>query len=167
LSGAKFKIADTEANAKAGNYLRKTADGAVVDPSDSRWASATDWEATSASDGTFSFDGVEDYTSVVEKKADGTYAETKTYCSYYLVETQAPDGYNLPDSPFKIEFTEATSKEDTNWTISKDVTNTNEFTLPLTGGMGTMLLTLAGILLVGGAGCAFFAANRKKKAQAK
>ncbi len=168
LAGAKFKIADTEANAKAGNYLRKTADGAVVDPSDSRWATATDWEATSGSDGTFSFDGVEDYTSVVEKKADGTYAETKTYCSYYLVETQAPEGYNLPDAPFKVDFSEATSKESVNWTVSKDVTNTNEFTLPLTGGMGTMLLTLAGILLVGGAGCAFFAAGRKKKkAQAK
>ncbi len=163
LSGAKFKIADTEANAKAGKYLRKTADGAVVDPSDSRWASATDWEATSGSNGVFTFDGVEDYTSTIEKKADGTYAETKSYCSYYLVETQAPEGYNLPADPFKVEFTADDSTETKNWTVSKDVTNTNEFTLPLTGGMGTILLTLAGVVLIGGAAVAFIAASRKKK----
>ena len=163
LSGAKFKIADTEANAKAGKYLRKTGDGAVVDPSDSRWASATDWEATSGSNGVFTFDGVEDYTSTIEKKADGTYAETKSYCSYYLVETQAPEGYNLPADPFKVEFTADDSTETKNWTVSKDVTNTNEFTLPLTGGMGTILLTLAGVVLIGGAAVAFIAASRKKK----
>ncbi len=160
LSGAKFKIADTEANAKAGKYLRKTTDGAVVDPSDTRWESATDWEATSADDGTFTFDGVEDYTSTVA--ADGT--ETKDYCSYYLVETQAPTGYNLPADPFKIDFSEATSTKTANWTVSKDVTNTNEFTLPLTGGMGTMLLTFAGVVLIGGAACALVVASRKKKA---
>ena len=160
LSGAKFKIADTEANAKAGNYLRKTAEGAVVDPSDSRWATATDWEATSGDDGVFTFDGVEDYTS--EIGADGT-ETNKVYYSYYLVETQAPDGYNLPADPFKIEFTAATSTKDANWTVYKDVTNTNEFTLPLTGGMGTILLTLAGVVLIGGAAVAFIAASRKKK----
>ncbi len=160
LSGAKFKIADTEANAKTGKYLRKTTDGAVVDPSDSRWADATDWEATSGNDGVFTFDGVEDYTS--EIGADGT-ETNKVYYSYYLVETQAPDGYNLPADPFKIKFSATTSTKDTNWTVYKDVTNTNEFTLPLTGGMGTILLTLAGVVLIGGAAVAFVAASRKKK----
>ena len=163
LAGAKFQIADSEANAKAGNYLKKTADGYIVDPSDSRYATASAWVETTDANGKATFSGLEDYTSVIA--ADGT--ETPTYCSYWLVETQAPEGYNLPASPFKVTFTEDGATETANWTLSTTITNTNEFTLPLTGGMGTMLLTLVGVMLVGGAGIALFSTRKKKGAQAK
>ena len=162
LKDAKFKIADSEEHAKAGVYLQKTADGAIVDNNDSRYVPddhSLDYEVTTDSDGKAAFEGLEDYTSTIA--ADGT--ETTNYCTYWLVETQAPDGFNLPNAPFSVSFDADSSKQETNWVKSVSITNTNEFTLPLTGGMGTMLLTLAGILLVGGAGCAFFAANRKKK----
>ena len=160
LSGAKFKIADNEADAKAGKYLRKTAEGAIVDPADARWATATDWEATSADDGTFSFDGVEDFTSTID--ADGN--ETKEYCAYWLVETQAPSGYNLPASPVKVQFSAENSTEAVNWTVEGTVTNTNDFTLPLTGGPGQALLVLAGLAFTAAAAVLVTAASRRKKA---
>lgn len=166
LSGAEFKIADTEANAKAGNYLKilpldhATRPGAIVDPADPDYgnAAAVDWLATSDSNGKFTFDGIEDYTSVMDN--DGN--ETKTYLSYWLVETKAPNGYNLPADPFKFTF----DGSETGYTIEMDIHNTNEFVLPLTGGAGTLLLTIVGVALVGGGAVALFF-SRKKKAAVK
>ncbi len=52
LSGVKFALADTEANAKGGKYLKKDADGNVVYPSDSNYsASLADYTGTTDTNG--------------------------------------------------------------------------------------------------------------------
>lgn len=66
------------------------------------------------------------------------------YGEYYLVETQAPDGYRLLPEPTKFAI-DATSHLDTNVLT---VTNSGGAELPTTGGMGTTALTVLGAVLV-------------------
>ena len=118
---------------------------------------------------------------------------------YTLTETQAPNGYVLPNGTITITIIDdepdgviddlsvnggsgnvsstgsAALHPDVNnkaysiseTTISFDVENTSAdeagFQLPTTGGMGTMIFTIAGILLMGGAVALIVVAARKKR----
>lgn len=64
---------------------------------------------------------------------------------YTLVETVAPDGYNLLTSPVTVKVNADNS------TVS-EIENSAGATLPTTGGMGTTVLYAVGIILVLGAG---------------
>lgn len=93
---------------------------------------------------------------------------------YILKETKAPAGYNLLSQPKEFTITDAKDNDaapeapeedkntpdgiidnknagDNNSTgyISFDVINTQGFTLPTTGGMGTVLFTAGGVVLMG------------------
>lgn len=72
--------------------------------------------------------------------------------TYYLKETKAPDGYNLLKTIQKIEIGEDGSIKlnDNDAVITGDVKvkNNSGIELPSTGGMGTTLIYLAGIVLV-------------------
>lgn len=93
--------------------------------------------------------------------------------TYYLTETKAPDGYNKLSAPILVEIED--EKEGVDDTESKGpngkpeytpangaeteandgyvpltVVNSQGFTLPSTGGMGTVLFTAIGIVLMGG-----------------
>lgn len=70
--------------------------------------------------------------------------------TYYLKETKAPDGYNLLKKIKKIEIGEDGSIELNGTAITDDVKvkNNSGIELPSTGGMGTTLIYLAGIVLV-------------------
>lgn len=83
---------------------------------------------------------------------------------YILKETKAPDGYNLPSHTFSVKITDGTNANpvtdpdglvDTDDSSAQDgyneitVTNTQGFTLPTTGGMGTVLFTAGGVVLMG------------------
>ncbi len=94
--------------------------------------------------------------------------------TYILKETKAPDGYNLPSRTFSVTITDekntsgATDAErgipngKPEYTPSgaaetdradgyehTTITNTQGFTLPTTGGMGTVLFTAGGVVLMG------------------
>ena len=112
---------------------------------------------------------------------------------YVLKETKAPDRYVLPNGEITIQITDdkktdggegadgtidavnviqsgSASYDDAavnKNVISFNVQNTSSddagFQLPTTGGMGTMIFTIAGILLMGGAVALIVVAARKKR----
>lgn len=78
--------------------------------------------------------------------------------TYYLFETAAPNGYNKLSAPIVITIEDGNTNHDgvvddegatTGYTNEVTVQNTKGFTLPTTGGMGTVLFTAGGVLLMG------------------
>ena len=110
---------------------------------------------------------------------------------YKLVETKAPDGYVVPEEPFYIEIKDeigvlgsvgtlsvigthsgTTGKiVNTNGmaenilTVWADITNKPGSALPNTGGMGTTLFILSGIILMAGAAAFMFTRKRNNQAE--
>ena len=89
--------------------------------------------------------------------------------SYCLVETKAPAGYELLTQPVVFNLKKDDRKENTvgttTVTLSKqvDVTNNRSTTLklPATGGMGILIVVLAGLAIIGGGA---YAARRNSAA---
>lgn len=89
---------------------------------------------------------------------------------YYFKETVAPVGYNLPEDLFKIspapDASEISSNDEgeklyVNMVAkSAEIKNNSGIDLPVTGGMGTILFTAVGLLLM--AGAAYFLFAKKK-----
>ena len=95
--------------------------------------------------------------------------------TYYLKETKEPTGYNLPTGLFEIEVAPTTNVGDTKYDyslansavlefdgnrLSKNIENSTSIDLPVTGGMGTVIFTAIGLLLM--AGAAYFLFRGKK-----
>lgn len=111
--------------------------------------------------------------------------------TYYLHETKAPAGYNLPASDFTVEIT-ATTVNGQNWSGTADdaltalqvkvdggtaingniqdgnvainIANTQGSSLPSTGGMGTVMLYVAGVAVLVLAGATLVMALRRRNA---
>lgn len=148
LAGAKFKlykdsVADEnviKVTGSEGNY--------VVDPNSKN----TVFESVASITG-------QNYNLHVNGLAAGT---------YYLVETEAPAGYNKLTASIKVVI----AKDGDNWTISKDgtpetdkiidVENSTGSILPSTGGMGTIAFTVVAALLVLGVAVSFIR-DRKRE----
>lgn len=79
------------------------------------------------------------------------------YGKYYLVETNAPNGYNQLIEPIPFEITE------NNTTISLDVENVKKGIIPNTGGMGTYLFTALGLGMMATAGYLVFKKRRTEE----
>ena len=77
--------------------------------------------------------------------------------NYYLIETKAPEGYNLLSYPVEITLNKV-SHVDTN---TVQVANSNTFKLPETGGMGTTIFTMSGMMML--AAAAFILIMKKKE----
>lgn len=99
---------------------------------------------------------------------------------YRLTETKTADGYTLLKNPIVINLTGSEGTltaptatcggEDITMGIDANagyatitVTNNKGFTLPETGGMGTYLFTIGGIVIMAGAAFALFAMKKKSK----
>ena len=122
LAGAKFKVATTEVNAKNGAFV-KDENGADV-------------EVTTGADGYAEIKGL-------------AYNDDETAKDYWLVETQAPTytdengdekAYTLLDKPVKV------SVNGESHTKNVEVVNKKPINLPLTGGMGTVILIAVGVI---------------------
>ena len=151
LKNAEFQIADTKAKAQAGNFLKVKVDanGKITDilPHDTTDPDAKNWVIRPHEDderklgligNTFyatKFEGLqtEGGTPVVKNK-------------YYVAETKAPKDYNLLDEVVEVDF----AKEDgSTHIVVEKIKNSKGFTLPNTGGIGTILLVVVGIILIG------------------
>lgn len=164
LANAEFELYKTVGTT---NFYAKVMDGKV-----SGWKTDEKEATTLTSDanGLFKVAGLD----------DGT---------YYLKETKAPVGYNLLTDPVTLVIT-ATTSNGQNWTsgtasealtalkikvgnqtetagytdtgiVNATIANNKGATLPTTGGMGTIIFTIAGLILVICAGVFFTAKNKK------
>lgn len=92
--------------------------------------------------------------------------------TYYLTETKAPAGYNKLNTPVMIKISDGDrdglptlndgTTEFTDGHVALEVKNTKGFELPTTGGMGTVLFTAGGIVIMGAAILLLFVLRRKK-----
>ena len=83
---------------------------------------------------------------------------------YYLVETSAPSGYNILDNAVKVNFTDAEVAA-TEGIFTVNVSNSSGIKLPVTGGTGTVIFTVIGIVLMAGAVLLFVFARKKNGAK--
>lgn len=90
------------------------------------------------------------------------YEANGTNYDYYLVETQAPSGYNILDNAVKVNFTYE-EVEETDGTYTVKVPNKSGIQLPITGGTGTVIFTVIGIALMVGAVVLFVVSRKKNK----
>ena len=91
------------------------------------------------------------------------YEANGTKYDYYLVETQAPHGYNILAEAVKVNFTDA-DVEATNGVYTVEVPNSSGITLPITGDEGIVIFTVIGIALMAGAVILFVLFRKKAKA---
>lgn len=152
--------------------------------SDGKWATITDGKVTG-------WTATENDGAVLKSDAEGNFKVTGLdNGTYTLVETKAPAGYNLPANGFSVTL-EATTKNNQTWngTASTALTdlvvkvdqtngtgnvdtglgvitikNTQGSSLPSTGGMGTVLLYVAGIAVFVLAGATLVMALRRRNA---
>jgi fimbrial isopeptide formation D2 family protein/LPXTG-motif cell wall-anchored protein len=151
LPGAEFRVYATAADAekRSDNYLNVSPTGATGEGNDI-WTTDTNGELTISGLRASDF---------ADNEVLGT--DDGRYQTYYLVEVAVPAGHQLLAEP--VEFTLDSDKA--NLDIALDVTNTPNqggFLLPLTGGMGTTLLTIAGLVLL----AAVLIAARRRRAAA-
>lgn len=155
LAGAKFRLYSSEAEAKANDESKAikvspvVAGNYVVDPA----STTTEFESVKSIEGK----GYNLHINGLEAK------------DYWLVETQAPEGFNKLTDPIKVTITK---DGDANWTVKKndkaeddkiiDVENSTGSILPSTGGMGTIAFTVVAALLVLGVAVSFIR-DRKKE----
>ena len=93
-----------------------------------------------------------------------------SYGTYFIVETKAPDTYNLLTSPIRVainKYSHLTEADNVLDDEGKVIDNTirvinTKFALPETGGMGTTLFTATGLAIIASA-LTLLAFNTKKK----
>lgn len=151
LAGAKFKL-----------YKDSVDDTNVIKVSETAVKGSYVVDPTSATTEFESVGNIEEqgYNLRVNGLAAGT---------YYLVETQAPEGFNKLTDPIKVTITK---DGDTNWTVKKndtaeddkiiDVENSSGSLLPSTGGRGAIAFAVIAAILVFGVAVSFIRDKRKQ-----
>lgn len=165
LGGAQFKVASTLANAKSHVFLKAGKEDIVLTTSNGNGD-------PDLAKGLAYYSGlpIDETNGVVTKDADGQIISI----GYYLVETKAPEGYELSNKVWNVEakadqeqiISKITYKQFSGEQIIKnykpgDPEENGHFNLPLTGGRGTMLLTIAGSILILGAAVVLVASRKK------
>lgn len=151
LAGAKFSLYRSETDAEDGeNAITVT-------------GSNGNYVVDSAST-TTEFESVENDLGGYNLRVNGLEAK-----DYWLVETQAPEGFNKLTDPIKVTITK---DGDTNWTVKKnekaeddkiiDVENSTGSLLPSTGGRGAIAFAVIAALLVFGVAVSFIRDKRKE-----
>lgn len=87
----------------------------------------------------------------------------KAGIEYFFKEVKAPSGYSITDQDVSATLKFAENVENATDTISvgTHMIDTKLSSLPSTGGMGTYLFTIIGVVVMAGAAGAFFISRRK------
>lgn len=152
LAGAKFSLYTSAEDAKNGENAIKVSGSNgnyVVDPA----STTTEFESVKSIDGK----GYNLHINGLEAK------------DYWLVETQAPEGFNKLTAPIKVTITKTGDAE---WKVSKDgvevtdkiidIENSTGSLLPSTGGRGAIAFAVIAALLVFGVAVSFIRDKRKE-----
>ena len=152
LAGAKFSLYTSAEDAKNGKNAIKVSGSNgnyVIDPA----STTTEFESVKSIDGK----GYNLHINGLEAK------------DYWLVETQAPEGFNKLTDPIKVTITKTGDAE---WTVQKndapetdkiiDVENSTGSLLPSTGGRGAIAFAVIAALLVFGVAVSFIRDKRKE-----
>jgi hypothetical protein len=182
LAGAQFMISDSAADAAANKFfatdgnlyqynpgstpLVDNGDGTANDttgalPSGVKWLITT-----SNSNGSAAFNGLPltftdgNGNGVLDLDGNGlpTNGDTVTK-DYYVVETVAPNGYELLKTPQKVTVTLGS-----HGTVALTVDDTKSTNLPFTGGTGTVLMVTVALGAIG-IGTAMIVINKKHKSE--
>lgn len=86
--------------------------------------------------------------------------------TYWLVETKAPDGYKVMSKALKIVIDEKDPDEEPGYAEEVTILNTANVSLPITGGIGTLIFTFSGIALMGAAALLYIRSRKKKATEA-
>lgn len=84
---------------------------------------------------------------------------------YEITEKTAPEGYQIVDVNDQVPETDRTIDEGEDKDITIDVVNTKLHSLPSTGGIGTTIFTIGGIVIMVAAAGLYFANRRKNNAE--
>ena len=152
LAGAKFSLYTSAEDAKNGKNAIKVSGSNgnyVVDPA----STTIEFESVKSIDGK----GYNLHINGLEAK------------DYWLVETQAPEGFNKLTAPIKVIITKTGDAE---WKVSKDgveetdkiidIENSTGSLLPSTGGRGAIAFAVIAALLVFGVAVSFIRDKRKE-----
>lgn len=93
-------------------------------------------------------------------KVKGLQYSASPTSQYTLVETKTKAGYQLLSAPTPISVAADT------YNTAVTIKNPQQPDLPLTGGMGTILFTVAGLVLIGGAAFFFIRSRKSSKEEA-
>lgn len=107
----------------------------------------------------------DDATTVVTDTNGEVKVEGLDKGTYHFTETKAPNGYSINEAGKNIELGLGTGveKASENFKATGDLTlkDSRLSSLPSTGGMGTYLFTIIGVVVMAGAAGAFFISRRK------
>lgn len=160
LAGAKFRLYSSEADAKANDESKAIKVSPVV-------AGVAGNYVVNPESTTTEFESVKS----IEGKSYNLHINGLKAKDYWLVETQAPEGFNKLANPIKLTIAKSTDADVNKWTISKDgaeesdkiidIENSTGSLLPSTGGAGVIVFAGVAILLVFGVAVSFIRDKRK------
>lgn len=160
LAGAKFRLYSSEADAKANDESKAIKVSPVV-------AGVAGNYVVNPESTTTEFESVKS----IEGKSYNLHINGLKAKDYWLVETQAPEGFNKLANPIKLTIAKSTDADVNKWTISKDgaeesdkiidIENSTGSLLPSTGGTGVIVFAGVAILLVFGVAVSFIRDKRK------